>query len=167
MSLAPGRTYRYFTGTPLYPFGWGLSYTTFDLEFTNGAPATSFLNISNTNLTSVTVSLTNTGDVTGDEVIQCYFSPNGAVPPSELASLLLKEMFDFQRITLTPGEKAELIVSFSADTFITYDASGDQVIYPGAYTVFITNGVSLVRMCPLLYKHLVPSHPLADPDGRC
>ena len=146
MTLAPGRTYRYFTGTPLYPFGWGLSYTTFDLQWTHGEPSTSYLNISNTNSTNLIVTLTNTGDVTGDEVIQCYFSPNGAVPQSELASLLLKEMFDFQRITLTSGESVELVVSFSADTFITYDANGDQVIYPGTYTVIITNGVSLVRV---------------------
>ena len=53
MSLAPGRTYRYFTGQPLYPFGWGLSYTTFSLAWASLPPPTIVLDIASTNSTTL------------------------------------------------------------------------------------------------------------------
>ena len=175
MTLAPGRTYRYFTGTPLYPFGWGLSYTTFSFVALDAVPfpyasrltwstspaALIVLDIDNSNSSTVTVSLQNIGLVAGDEVsfiyfrvshynvcamqvLQAYFSTT-AIPSADPASALIKQLFNFQRISLTPAQATEQSFSFSANTFITYDADGDQVLYPGMYTVLITNGVNLVR----------------------
>lgn len=147
MSLPPGRTYRYFTGTPLYPFGWGLSYTTFNLSLANSE--TVYLNISNSNSSTATVSVQNIGNVLGDEVIQAYFSTD-SVPAAAPASVLLKELFDFERVSLAPSEATQLSFTFSADTFITYDAEGNQVIYPGNYMVTITNGVALTVQVPVV-----------------
>jgi beta-glucosidase len=90
------QTYRYYTGTPLYPFGYGLSYTTFDY---------SDLTINKTNLTdSIQVSATvkNTGKLAGDEVVQVYVSnQSGSNNP-------LRSLVAFKRIHLKPGESREV-----------------------------------------------------------
>jgi hypothetical protein len=81
------------------------------------------------------------------QVLQAFFSTT-AVPDSDPASALLKELFDFQRISLTTSQLVQQTFSISANTFITYDGDGNQVLYPGAYTVTITNGVDLVCSPP-------------------
>lgn len=90
-----GRTYMYFKGEPLYPFGYGLSYTTFSYEN---------LQVSGERLAaggSVTVSaeISNTGSVAGDEIVQFYVqAPGSEVRP-------IKQLAGYQRIALRPGEK--------------------------------------------------------------
>ena len=133
MNAGLGRTYRYFTGTPLYPFGWGLSYTTFNLSWaappTPGTP------------TVFSVSVTNTGSVAGDEVVLAFFSTND-IPANEPASAIIRQLFDFQRVSLAPGQST--VIDFSVDpttNFQLYDNEGNQVIFPGTYTVQFTNGV--------------------------
>jgi len=89
------RTYMYFSGEPLYPFGFGLSYTTF--EYGNFSKSIATLGPSDSVMVSFTVK--NTGDVTGDEVAQFYIhhvSPAFQRP--------FKELKDFERIHLLPGE---------------------------------------------------------------
>ena len=88
-----GRTYMYFKGEPLYPFGYGLSYTTFrydNLRLSSPALKDSV---------NITVDVTNTGDRVGDEVVQLYVSHENSkvVRP-------LKELKGFSRITLHPNE---------------------------------------------------------------
>lgn len=95
------QTYRYYTGTPLYPFGYGLSYTTFqyaDLE------------IDKTNPTTVTVSATikNTGTLAGDEVVQVYLSSQSD------SRKPLRALVAFKRIHLKPGEVQQ--VTFTLDS---------------------------------------------------
>jgi len=90
-----GRTYMYFQGEPLYPFGYGLSYTTF--QYSNvklGAPS-----ISANGETKVTVDVRNTGSRAGDEVVQLYARhvPQETGRPKQ-------ELKGFERITLAPGE---------------------------------------------------------------
>jgi beta-glucosidase len=94
-NIRDGRTYMYFKGKPLYPFGYGLSYTTFkfsDFKIKNptiqaGVPVI------------VNVDVTNTGKMTGDEVVQLYVQHfNSAVTRPK------KELKGFQRVTLQPGE---------------------------------------------------------------
>ena len=92
-NIRHGRTYMYFKGEPLYPFGYGLSYTTFRY---------SALRLSSAVLKdalSVSVDVTNTGSREGDEVVQLYVSHKGSkiVRP-------VKELKGFSRITLRPGE---------------------------------------------------------------
>lgn len=90
-----GRTYMYFHGEPLYPFGFGLSYTTFQLS--NLKPSTSSAAPDST--INVAVDVTNTGPRSGDEVVQLYVHHlHSAV------SRPAQELKGFQRVTLAPGE---------------------------------------------------------------
>lgn len=96
--ITKGRTYKYFTGEPLYPFGYGLSYTTFEYS------ALRVRNVREGVEVSFTVS--NTGSRDGDEVAQVYVklkdyeAENGIVP--------IKELKGFKRITLAKGEKQKI-----------------------------------------------------------
>jgi beta-glucosidase len=100
-----GRTYRYFRGEPLFPFGHGLSYTTFayeDLRLSRvEAPVGGQVDVS--------AAVTNTGDRAGDEVVQLYVSHPGASAPRPI-----RELKGFQRIHLEPGERRT--VTFDLDT---------------------------------------------------
>lgn len=89
-----GRTYRYFGGKPLYPFGFGLSYTTFAYS---GFKATLIGGAEPLVRCSVTV--TNTGDRSGDEVVQVYFRQ-----PLEVKDQPLRSLAGFRRISLKAGE---------------------------------------------------------------
>ena len=100
-----GRTYRYFGGDPLYPFGFGLSYTSFeysDLSFAGRVQAGDTVNIS--------VQVTNTGEMDGDEVVQLYINQERASTPRPI-----RQLEGFERINLKPGESR--IVSFSIDPY--------------------------------------------------
>jgi len=98
-----GRTYRYFKGKPLYGFGYGLSYSTFrydqlvlPLQIKKGVP----LNLS--------VAVTNTGKVTGEEVVQVYITN-----PNTLVKSPIKALKGFERISLKPGERKVLKFTLS------------------------------------------------------
>jgi len=114
-----GRTYMYFTGTPLYPFGYGLSYTKF--RYTN-------LQLSPTSIpangsTTVSVNITNTGTRTGDEVVQMYVQyPNSQVPRP------LKQLRGFRRISLQPGETKTVTLPLSAESLAYYDAASSHFV---------------------------------------
>ena len=92
--LRNGTTYQYYDGDPLYAFGHGLSYTTFDY---------SGIRLSSTTLkrrpVTVSVDVTNTGDLAGDEVVQLYTHQRESRDPQPIRSLR-----GFERVTLEPGE---------------------------------------------------------------
>ncbi|MGD0993158.1 MAG: glycoside hydrolase family 3 C-terminal domain-containing protein, partial [Gemmatimonadales bacterium] len=91
-----GRTYRYFEGTPLYPFGYGLSYTTFAYD----ALRTSAGALRGNDTLTVSVDVRNTGSRAGDEVVQLYVRHLGSAVPRPK-----RELRGFRRITLQPGER--------------------------------------------------------------
>ena len=93
-----GKTYRYFRGTPLYPFGYGLSYSKF--EYSNLAVKKSIL--AGANLT-VTADVTNVSKIVGDEVVQLYLSDNSATVPVPIRNLA-----GVERINLKAGEKRKV-----------------------------------------------------------
>jgi beta-glucosidase len=125
-----GRTYRYFEGEPLWSFGYGLSYTTFkygDLTLPN-AP------INGADPLNASVTVTNTGKIAGDEVVQLYLKFPG-VPGAPIRALR-----GFQRIHLEPG--ACQVVQFqlkSRDLSMVTEA-GDIVVAQGKYTVSVGGG---------------------------
>jgi len=131
MTDKPGRTYRYFTGTPLWPFGWGLSYTTFSITWSN----TSISLNEDTGIEEITyiANVTNTGNVEGDEVVQAYFRPQDD-------PYLIKQLFAFQRVHLGVGETVS--ISFTANylTLQIADERGQKKNSP-EYIIEITNGV--------------------------
>jgi beta-glucosidase len=125
-----GRTYRYFTGKPLWPFGYGLSYTTFkytDLTLPKAALAAGApLNAS--------VKVTNTGKVAGDEVVQLYLKfPQ--VPGAPIRALR-----GFQRIHLAAGQTREVRFELKRRDLSMVTQSGNRIVAQGTYTVSVGGG---------------------------
>ncbi|HEU5075713.1 MAG TPA: glycoside hydrolase family 3 C-terminal domain-containing protein, partial [Polyangiaceae bacterium] len=123
-----GRTYRYAEKPPLYPFGYGLSYTEFvysDLSLSGatlaaGAPLT------------VSVTVTNTGKVSGDEVVQLYLSDLVAscvVPKHSLRG--------FKRLSLAPGASARVEFQLDARAQSLINDQGKRVLEPGRFRVTV------------------------------
>jgi beta-glucosidase len=123
-----GRTYRYFHGEPLYPFGHGLSYTTFAASDLRIHPA----KVTHGGQIAVSVSVTNTGDRAGDEVVQLYIRhPDATVPrPS-------KELRDFKRAHLEPGEYKAVTFMLHTHQLGYYDGEGHYAVHPGVVEVLI------------------------------
>jgi len=107
-----GRTYMYFKGKPLYPFGYGLSYTTF--QFTNFKTSATKLNTDGEII--VSIDITNTGFRAGDEVVQLYVQHIG----SKMARPD-KELKGFLRITLKANEKRTVTLPIKAENLAYWD----------------------------------------------
>ena len=124
------RTYRYFKGKPLYPFGYGLSYTSFsysDLTLPNAT-----VNAGDPVPAEVTV--TNTGKVAGDEVVQLYlkFPPVSGAPNIALRG--------FERIHLEPGQSQKVHFDLKNRDLGMVTSNGNPIIAGGDYTVSIGGG---------------------------
>jgi len=104
--LRRGRTYMYFKGDPLYPFGYGLSYTTFAYSNLKVSQA----KLSKNGSITVSVNIRNTGKRTGDEVVQLYveYPKSAVVRPA-------KELKGFRRVTLKPGEARTVEIPLKAE----------------------------------------------------
>jgi beta-D-xylosidase 4 len=135
MSLPPGRTYKYYTGIPTYPFGYGLSYTQFTLTWTD--PTTTALLSSLRDSVNYTVTVTNTGSVVGDEVVLAYFKPTNDAK-------IIKQLFGFQRVTLQPKEKVVLTFQVTRSVLQVGDENGNMVSLAGIHHVMFTDGVEQV-----------------------
>lgn len=122
------RTYRYFTGQPLYSFGFGLSYTTFTYRDLKITPAT----VKAGESVSVQVEIENTGQTPGDEVAQLYLKDVEASLPVPLLQLQ-----GFTRIHLAPGEKQTVQFNLTASQMSFADENGAGVLEPGEFKVFI------------------------------
>ncbi len=116
-----GRTYRYMTAEPLYPFGFGLSYTTFAYrDLCVDAPTASGF------VTTVTVE--NTGATAADEVVQFYLSALDSQSPAPLNQLI-----GFQRIHLEPGQSQAVALAVKPEMLMLFDDDGKQVLHPGRF----------------------------------
>ncbi|MEO7990857.1 MAG: glycoside hydrolase family 3 C-terminal domain-containing protein [Chryseolinea sp.] len=124
------QTYRYFKGEPLYPFGFGLSYTSFAYE---NLKMNSEFKIGDSVHVSVTV--TNTGKVSGDEVAQLYLSN---LDKSMLRAI--QSLKGFKRIHLKPGESSTLDFTLSPNDFSVLNKKKERQILPGKFEVFVGGG---------------------------
>lgn len=120
--------YRDIPREPLYPFGYGLSYTTFtysDFSISNSS-------ISSAETLKVNIKVTNTGTFDGEEVVQLYIRDMAAsiVRP-------VKELKDFQKIMLKKGESKMLSFYVGKDKLTFYDAAGNVVLEKGKFKVFV------------------------------
>jgi beta-glucosidase len=126
----PGRTYRYYNGKPLYPFGYGLSYTKF--SYSNLTLPKSTINAGDPLVADATV--TNSGSVDGDEVVELYLTfPK--VPGAPLRALR-----GFQRIHLKAGESQQVHFELKDRDFMMVTEAGDPMISQGSYTLTIGGG---------------------------
>lgn len=125
-----GRTYRYFRGTSLYPFGYGLSYTRFDY----GSLRADAPRIADNGTLKLQVDVTNTGKRAGDEVVQLYVRRLAAGAGGAQQTLR-----GFQRVHLAPGERRTVAFNLDAHQALReYDeARGAYRVPPGAYEVRI------------------------------
>jgi beta-glucosidase len=125
-----GRTYRYFDGQPLYPFGYGLSYTSFAYSSLVGPSAP----ISAGSPASFDVTVTNTGKTAGDEVAQLYLEfPN--VPGAPLRALR-----GFQRVHLDAGTSQTLHFHLHPRDLSMVTEAGDPIVAEGQYKVSVGGG---------------------------
>jgi beta-glucosidase len=119
-----GRTYRYFTGKPLWGFGYGLSYSAFKY----GPIKLSAETLKAGDPLTATVTVTNTSAVPGDEVVEAYLkTPQPDGPIHSLAG--------FQRVHLTAGATRAVAITIDPRSLSSVDEKGDRVILPGKYTL--------------------------------
>jgi len=107
-----GRTYMYFKGTPLYPFGFGLSYTKF--KYSN--LKTSASTLSQDGAITVMVDVQNSGKIAGDEVVQLYVKHPGPGLPQPT-----EELKGFKRVSLKPGERKTVEIALPAKSLMSWN----------------------------------------------
>ena len=125
-----GRTYRYFAGAPLYPFGYGLSYSTF--AYSNLKLADKPVPAGQTLSAEVTV--TNKSRIAGDEVAQLYLT----FPQVDGAPL--RALRGFQRVHLEPGQSRTLHFDLNPRDQSIVSAAGEPIVAPGKYFVYLGGG---------------------------
>ena len=122
-----GRTYRYFRQTPLYPFGFGLSYTRFtysDLNLQKEAKMGENIQVS--------VKVTNAGDRDGDEVVQLYLTDERASTPRPI-----RQLEGFKRISLKKGESQTVQFVLEPRQLSMINDKNKQVVEPGYFTISV------------------------------
>jgi beta-glucosidase len=137
------RTYRYFTGRPLYPFGYGLSYSSF--AHTNLKLSSARLQAGES--LTVEADVRNTSKVAGDEVVELYLScPGGSVcfaPATRPSSpVLLRELRGFTRIHLAPGETRHVTFVLTPRDLSQVTEQGEHVVLPGHFAVMVGGGLA-------------------------
>jgi beta-glucosidase len=122
------RGYLFNPAEPIYPFGYGLSYTTFKY----GAPVLASATIPTSGSTSVNVDVTNTGERMGDEVVQMYIH-------HQLSSVTqpVKILKGFQRVTLKPGETKTVRFTVGPEELRIWNRQMKRVVEPGKIDVMV------------------------------
>jgi beta-glucosidase len=121
------RTYRYFTGTPLYPFGYGLSYTSF--QYAAGKLSTTTLEAGKP--LEVSARIKNTGDRDGDETVEFY------LVPKSIAGAPLRTLVGFEKVHLQKGESKSVHATIDPRQLSIVAADGTRSVQPGEYELFV------------------------------
>ncbi len=109
-----GRTYMYFKGEPLYPFGYGLSYTSFAYSNLKASAP----NLARDGSLTVSVDVKNTGELAGDEVVQMYVKHLDSAVPRPI-----KELRGFRRVTIQPGETETVELPLTGKSLAYWDTA--------------------------------------------
>jgi len=120
------RGYLFDTTAPLYPFGYGLSYTTFDMS----APRLASGSVRNGAKVAVSVDVTNTGRRWGDEVVQLYVRDDEASVTRPVI-----ELKRFRRVSLAPGEKETVTFELTPNDLALWNMNMKRVVEPGTFTI--------------------------------
>lgn len=136
-----GDDYHNLSGEPLFPFGFGLSYTQFD--YSDLTFSKKHMTVSDSIIVSCTI--TNTGKLAGDEVVQLYIR-------DELASVArpVMELKGIERVSLQPGEKKQVRFKIHADLLKMYNENMEHVVEPGTFRIMIGSSSRDVRLLGVL-----------------
>ncbi len=131
-----GRTYRYFKGDVLYPFGYGLSYTKFEFSL----PKLEKTTILKKERTKVTVTVSNDGKFDGETVVQLYINDLEASVPNPL-----KTLRKFKKVFLKKGETMNVTFDISPEDLSVFDNNGKPFVETGTFEVFIGENSATVN----------------------
>lgn len=131
MAKPPGRTYKYYTGTPLFPFGHGLSLTTFSLSC---SPTSGSLPL------SVACKVQNTGSRTGDEVVMAFHVAGKDVRAAAKHPVPLRALVNFDRVSVPAGGSAAVSFMLTQDDLSLIDENGKPRLYKGQHTIILSRG---------------------------
>eukprot|EP01120_Amphizonella_sp_Union-15-10_P013666 TRINITY_DN6394_c0_g1_i2.p1 TRINITY_DN6394_c0_g1~~TRINITY_DN6394_c0_g1_i2.p1 ORF type:complete len:328 (-),score=80.86 TRINITY_DN6394_c0_g1_i2:13-996(-) len=147
---SPGRTYRFYTGTPVYPFGFGLSYTTFSYQYhssealklpiekvTSVIDSENFYRGSSTVLATISITVTNTGKLIGDDSVLAFITP----PDSGKNGNPLRYLVGFEKITLRPGQKQDVVFNVTAQDLSYVIEDGSRVVRTGTFKFQVGDSV--------------------------
>jgi beta-glucosidase len=150
----PGRKYVEMDGEPIYPFGFGLSYTTFAYSDMSVKPK----QIAKGGSAEVSVNVTNTGKVAGDQVVQLYIR-------DQLASVVRppRELKGFERIHLAPGQTKRVAFQVGTAELCFVNAKVQWVVEPGDFEVMIGRSSSDIALkAKLTVRAPAKTNPSAD-----
>jgi hypothetical protein len=156
-AVNPGRTYKFYTGQPVYEFGTGLSYTTFAYSWSNDSSISSYpirtllkqtYDERRVLVDLYRVNVTNTGSLAGDDVVLAFVSP----PKTSLKdpSPPIKQLFGFERVHLNVSETAQVYFPLYVSALLTVARDGSKWLEPGHYQIII--GQKLIHTIQLRGK---------------
>jgi len=126
----PGRTYRFYKGPTVYPFGYGLSYTTFSYKWAICPSAVRISDLQSGGTAKYMVTVTNTGKRSSDVVVLAY------VTNTNRDDAPIKQLFDFTRVrNLAPGKSQNIRFTMTQRSVRYFDIDGKESIVPGRYRV--------------------------------
>ncbi len=137
------RGYLFESTAPLYPFGYGLSYTSFDV----GAPRLTKSTIGRDETVRVSVDVANTGRRAGDEVVQLYVRDDEATVTRPVL-----ELKHFQRVTLQPGEKRTMTFDLKPADLAFWNVEMHRVVEPGTFTISAGNSSTALKITSLTVR---------------
>lgn len=129
-----GRTYRYMKEEPLYPFGFGLSYSTF--EYSGATLSRDMLRRRSKENVTIKATVTNTGKYAAEEVVQLYITDEASryrVPLFTLSGI--------KRVHLEPGQSAEVEFEITPDMLAVVTDTGEKVLEPGRFTISVAGSL--------------------------
>lgn len=132
-----GRTYRYMESEPMYPFGYGLSYATFNYDKITLVSSV----LKKKESTKASVVVTNTGRVEGEEVIQLYVSAITA----KQSDVPLHTLCGIKRVKLKPGESKTVQFEITPDMLELVNSKGEKVAVPGTFKISIGGSLPIKR----------------------
>eukprot|EP00008_Paramoeba_atlantica_P009980 CAMPEP_0201481994 /NCGR_PEP_ID=MMETSP0151_2-20130828/6242_1 /ASSEMBLY_ACC=CAM_ASM_000257 /TAXON_ID=200890 /ORGANISM="Paramoeba atlantica, Strain 621/1 / CCAP 1560/9" /LENGTH=701 /DNA_ID=CAMNT_0047864447 /DNA_START=732 /DNA_END=2837 /DNA_ORIENTATION=+ len=148
MSGGAGRTYRYYQNEPLFPFGFGLSYATFDFDCEPATPDPGAV-------VSVLCRLTNVGERSGDEVLILYHSVGDEIRNRVDHPVPRKQLVDFQRIQVDPTDFYTFSFEVPLVGLSLTNLNGDKLVYSGNHILSVENGLASSQLVYFQHETVV------------